>query len=302
MLVERENGLLVRRCGDRAEWLEARTEYLGASDAPVIMGLDPWRSPLAVWVEKRVGPQETEESEPMYWGNRLEGVVADEYTTRTARETWQYDPFDIVVSRERTWQAATIDRFVGGERPGVLEVKTASAYRAGDWTDAAPMHYQIQLQHQLAVTDYQWGSLAVLIGGQQFRFADIERDDELIAEMLEREETFWKSVVSGAEPPASLASDADLIRARYEQPLDGLVVDLPFEAQDLDEELQELKSRQSQLEDRIKVTTARLQQMLGDAEVGVLPNGVRYSWRVQKRKGYVVDESEARVFRRLKPA
>lgn len=37
---------------ERTEWLEQRRKGIGGSDAPVIMGVNPWRSPMDLWLEK----------------------------------------------------------------------------------------------------------------------------------------------------------------------------------------------------------------------------------------------------------
>lgn len=35
------------------EWLMWRSQGIGASDAPVIMGVSPWSDPVSLWMEKR---------------------------------------------------------------------------------------------------------------------------------------------------------------------------------------------------------------------------------------------------------
>ena len=52
--------------------------------------------------------------------------------------------------------------------PCIFEAKTASAYKVGEWEDAIPDEYMIQIQHYMAVTGYQGAYIAVLIGGQRF--------------------------------------------------------------------------------------------------------------------------------------
>ena len=39
-------------CKDRAEWLEARKDGLGASDAAALLGLSPWKTNVQLWEEK----------------------------------------------------------------------------------------------------------------------------------------------------------------------------------------------------------------------------------------------------------
>lgn len=43
---------LVIICKDRAGWLEARKDGLGASDAAALLGLSPWKTNVQLWEEK----------------------------------------------------------------------------------------------------------------------------------------------------------------------------------------------------------------------------------------------------------
>ena len=52
----------------RAEWLEARRNGIGGSDAAAIAGLNRWRSPVAVWLDKTGQIVPEEPGEAAYWG------------------------------------------------------------------------------------------------------------------------------------------------------------------------------------------------------------------------------------------
>ena len=54
--------------------------------------------------------------------------------------------------------------------PCIFEAKTATAYKAGEWEDTIPDEYQLQIQHYMAVTGYRGAYIAVLIGGNTFRW------------------------------------------------------------------------------------------------------------------------------------
>jgi predicted phage-related endonuclease len=89
---------------------------------------------------------------------------------------------------------------------GLLEVKTASAYKAGEWgragdDDAVPLHYQAQCMWYMAITGQPWCDVAALIGGQRMVVRRIHRDDETIAAMLERAGDFWHRHVLGGQAP-----------------------------------------------------------------------------------------------------
>lgn len=63
---------------------------------------------------------------------------------------------------------ADFDRLIVGEKAG-LECKTVSPYSADKWSDGKiPMHYQMQVQHYLAVSGYECWYIAALIFGRDF--------------------------------------------------------------------------------------------------------------------------------------
>ena len=72
--------------------------------------------------------------------------------------------------------------------------KTASAYKAGEWDDTIPDEYMLQVQHYMSVTGYVGTYIAVLIGGNTFKWKFIERDEELISMLIELEADFWDYV------------------------------------------------------------------------------------------------------------
>ncbi len=69
------------------EWLLDRRKGIGGSDVATILGLNKWKSPYQLWLEKtsQIDLEHTE-SEPAYWGNVLEEVVAKEFQERTGKK------------------------------------------------------------------------------------------------------------------------------------------------------------------------------------------------------------------------
>lgn len=285
---------------DREKWLEARRSGIGASDTPAVLGISPFSSPLAVYTDKLGLREEREATEAMKWGNLLEPLVVQEFAAETGRECERAG--QLLRSTAHPWALATLDavqKAIGKSGPGVLEVKTTG--RASDWTEGIPAHVMAQAQKQLLVTGYEWGSVAVLMFGSRLLWADFERDEKFIAHIIEVESEFWRRV-EAREPVAADGSDASAEALRLLYPRDtGEVVNLPGELIALDAERVAMKAEITTMEKRLAEIDAEIKAAIGDASVGVLMNGVSYSYRVQSRKGYVVEPKEMRVLRRSEP-
>ena len=276
---------------DRTGWLQARRQGIGGSDAAAILGLDPFKTPLGVYYDKRGELPDDDAGEAAAWGNRLEPMVADAAQDRINEERDAQGLGPVKVRRrnailqhpDRPWMLANVDREVFGHEQGVglLEVKTTGYWAAKSWEDdpdpdgpTLPDRYHVQLQHYLAVTGRQHGWVAVLIGGQRLLVEHVDRDDELIDALLQVEETFWRRVEAGDPPPAG-ASDDELTKQLHQTVRPSTPVVLPAEARDLVEERQAAKAAESAAADRRKQAEARLRQLIGDADEAYLPGDDR---------------------------
>ena len=120
----------------REQWLEHRKTGIGGSDAGPILGLSKWSSALDVYLDKLGLVDETEQTERMYWGNRLENIVAEEFAVRNPGVTVKRNNF-ILQHPEHSFMYANLDRvftFTDG-RTGVLECKTVGGFALKHWKD-----------------------------------------------------------------------------------------------------------------------------------------------------------------------
>lgn len=260
----------------RTAWLDGRLRGLGASDLPAVLGLSPYKGALTVWAEKTGHVAvDSVPSEAAYWGLALEPAVAQRYALVTQRVVEHLGDFVVLRSRRHPWLTTTLDRLaVGPDFVGALELKTASAYKLAEWEEEPPLEYQVQLQTQLIVTGLDVGSLACLVGGQKFVYADLRAHPTLHARLIEQGERFWRLVRADTPPPADGSlSSKEIIEALYPRPTPGLVVDLPAAAAEwdatmrlTDEIITEATSRRDQAKNLLR-------QAIGEAEAGVLPDG-----------------------------
>ncbi|HAC2565256.1 TPA_asm: hypothetical protein GZH95_14020, partial [Listeria monocytogenes] len=192
---------------DRTQWLLTRRQGIGGSDAGIIMGLNKYKTAFELWLDKtgQVLPDESA-GEAAYWGNQMEEVVAKEFEKRTGKKVRRSNM--MYQHPEHDFMLANVDRFIVGE-DALLECKTASAYLAKEWeSDEVPATYLVQIQHYLAVTGKSKAYVAVLIGGNKFIWKEIDRDEELINQIIAFELDFWETNVKGQLAPALDGSSA----------------------------------------------------------------------------------------------
>lgn len=205
----------------RDDWLAVRRQGIGSSDAAAAVGLNPYKSPLELWMEKtgkgnllpQVDPND--EESPMYWGNILEPIVAAHYTKRTGNRVRRINA--VLQHPKHPWMLANIDREVTGAADvQILECKTAGINGARLWRDGVPEYVQLQVQHQLAVTGKKAADVAVLLGGQTLEIHRIARDETLIANLIHLQGIFWQLVESNTPPPVDGSESSDLaLRCLY---------------------------------------------------------------------------------------
>jgi len=239
---------------ERTAWLEARRLGIGGSDVGAIIGVNSYRTPLDVYLDKTgQAPLETEESAPMYWGNVLEEVVAQEFAKRTGKTIRRRN--SSFVHGEFGFLRANIDRYIVGEK-SILECKTAGEFTKGDWgedgTDEIPFAYLVQIYHYMTVTNYHRAYCAVLIGGRDYRIYDIPYRRETADKLVARCSDFWHNHVIPRVPPEPVNQDdlSSLFPAHVDKAVTatdeianmiGHYNELKTQAKDYDETLEKLK-------------------------------------------------------------
>lgn len=262
---------------NREEWLKVRQGGIGSSDAAAAVGLNPYKSPLELWMEKtgRVTTMEEppRQDSPLYWGTLLEPYVASAYMELTGRKVRRIN----AVLRHPTFSfmLANIDReVIGCPEVQVLECKTAGEFGSRLWRDGVPEYVQLQVQHQLAVTGKKAADVAVLLCGQQLEVHRIARDDEVISRLVVLEAAFWERVVQDTAPPADGSkSSAQALRQLYRG--NDSTVDFS-ENTELSHAFGELVALQAALEDeqgRAEVMKQRLQEAIGEASRALFAGG-----------------------------
>ncbi len=192
------------------QWLAIRQRGIGGSDAGAVLGLSTYKTAYDIWEEKVAPiPISSEQSERMEWGKRLEDVIADAWEEKTGLKI-RYDR-KVRFHPEIPYLLVNLDRTIvqsNGNGPGILECKNADAFTQEEWQAGIPYYYYAQVQHEMLVTGYKWGELAVLFGGWAFRRYSFEWDQSFIDQMLPVYDDFWnKHVVTKIPPVCKTDSD-----------------------------------------------------------------------------------------------
>jgi len=128
------------------EWLKMRRNFIGASDCPVIMKLDPWRTPMNLFDEK-LGLVVTRETEAMRRGKELESYAREEFEKVTGIKVTP----QVLFHPEIKYMMASMDG-VSEDGKQAVEIKCPgdAVYRLAV-QGKIPENYNAQLQHQMAV-------------------------------------------------------------------------------------------------------------------------------------------------------
>lgn len=171
------------------DWKILRKTGIGGSDAGAVIGVNPYRSTMNVYLDKISIETEQQENEAIRCGHDLEQYVADRFTEATGLKVRKSN--FMYRSVEHPFMLADVDRLVVGEDAG-LECKTCNAYNASAWEDQSiPESYIVQCYHYMAVTGKKIWYIACLIMGVGFVYRKLCWDDAIIMGLIETEQRFW---------------------------------------------------------------------------------------------------------------
>jgi putative phage-type endonuclease len=253
-----------------------RRSYIGGPGAATILGLNQFKTPLALWQELTGRSEQQAINDAMRSGLRLERAVLD-YAAEELNQPVMAGPF---LRDPKLPLGGHLDGVT--ESGDVVEAKTARSKR--DWgepgTDSIPLSYVVQCQHYLGLmpsAPVAW--VPVLFSGLDFALYRVERDDATINAMREICVEWWNVHIIGDTPPPPV-NGADALRLFPRDTgatviADDAVAEAVEKLRAARQQIKELEEARDALEDRIK-------SAMGGAATLTVNGEVAVTWRAGK--------------------
>jgi putative phage-type endonuclease len=274
---------------DEKAWLEMRTKVLTSTDIGALFGISPYCTLYELWHRKHDGYQVAfEPNQRMKLGTALQDAIAhyaaaeNKWNIRRMDEFIQNvdlrlgSSFDYSIENENMHMGFEADPSVALLKPiGLLEVKNVDyMIFKKDWIEKedgsieAPLHIEIQCQHELLVSglDVLW--LAVLVGGNDLKLIKRTPDQRIFDAIKQKSAEFWQSIDSNTPPSPNLDTDADFIKTMFQLAEPGKVISVKG-----NEHINELVARYTALKEFNKANELKTESikaeiitLIGDAE------------------------------------
>lgn len=274
----------------QAEWLEVRCKGIGSSDCAAACGLNPYMSMLELWMIKtgRIQQNIEEDSEghaPLYWGKRLEPLVAEYYSMHTNHKVRRVNAVLQHPDPDKHFMLANLDySVVGSNEVQILECKTAGEYGAKLWRDGVPLYVLCQVQHQLAVTGKKAAHICVLLCGHETKIFKVTRSESVIQHIVNAERYFWECVEKDTPPEADASeSAAKALQLLYPEhvPLSTTDLSEDEQANQQFEQLIRVRNQVEKHQEQFDLLKHQLQAKMQEAERATFKAG-SVTWKKSK--------------------
>ena len=262
---------------EKIQWLQARSLGIGGSEITSVMGLDPYRTPYALWEQKTGRAPDFGGNKFTEMGNYLEPVVAQMFQDKSgyevyvpAQEHWQHPDYPHLLG--------TPDRFVSMKHgDGVLEIKTTQKrISREDVMEGSALNWYFQVQWYMGISDRKKGFLAWLCSGVDFDWIEFDFNPEIFADMVEAGNNFWNDHVLADAPPPPLTKE-DIMKTIGRVLPDP--IELPEEALRYHFQIKENKAKIKELEGANDELTTAVQLLMMDKSIATYQGATLFTWK-----------------------
>lgn len=181
-----------------SEYDKFRRNHIGGSDIGAILGVNPYKSPYMLWLEKIGVVAPDKENEAMKRGRALEADARDLYIEKTKTslvvKRFKYKPWPVLV--------ASVDGISLDEKI-IYEAKcpTTSTLMNEAAEGRIPEYYKAQMQQYLMIINKaEYCDYHVHVNEQNNLIINVEPDERLHEEILKKAKEFWKMVQNKIPP------------------------------------------------------------------------------------------------------
>lgn len=257
-----------------------RIGFIGGSDVAAILGVSKWKTPYALWCEKKgqaSEPSTPERDKVLNRGKRLEpyivAMVAEEYGMIAT------DKNRIYTDAEHDFMRCEIDVEFGNENG---EIKTVHPFASREWgqelSDDLPLAYVAQCQWGLMITGRKVCHVFALIGDDLRRYK-VTRDDVLIRGIRAKVFNFWHNHVLADVAPDPVNSHDVL--AAYDG-ISGKVIEADTELLTRINQLRACKERMKELDGMIEAESEAIKLAMLDAEIIAMDGKPLVTWKTSE--------------------
>lgn len=269
------------------EWKQLRTHSIGGSDCGTILGMNNYQSPFTLWQKKLWADNYEEDISDkiqVKFGHYNEQFVAKLFEEKTGKKLRKHNK--MMYHKDYDFISANVDRVVIGEN-ALLECKTTSEFLKDKWKDGnVPESYMAQCYHYMAVTGVDVVYIAVLFGNSEFHYETIERDEEVINDIINAEVEFWNEyIVKSQRPPADDSEITSKALNNFWKETKNDVVNFDEEKTALFKGILAIKEHQKELDKQLKGHQNQLKELLGENEFGEVSE-YKASWKKQNRESF----------------
>ena len=155
-------------CQSREAWLAQRKSYIGGSDAACVVGMNPWKTNVDLWMEKtgRKAAPDISDKAAVHYGAEAEKYLRGLYALDNENR------FQVDYAENNMWlnpyfdfAHASLDGWITEKdtgRKGILEIKTTNIVQSMQrekWKDRVPDNYYLQILHYMMITGFSFAEL-----------------------------------------------------------------------------------------------------------------------------------------------
>lgn len=269
-------------CKTNQEWRAERANSIGASAVGILIGENPWTTPMELAQKMRAelnGEFDYTQTLAMMRGHAYEQGVADLFSWQTNHQVIKSSSAEYLLRRDDIpFMHASPDRTYWIDEngmkhgknaemnKGILECKTT---RRPINPDELPLSWVFQLQVQMGISGYHKGAIAwdVLTNPDGFGYQFFDFDEDIFMAAVAVCKEFWEKCIVGGEDPEPV--NARDIISKYPMHITGKTVTVNQDTQKLIADLKEMKATEKELKAEIDEMSDLLKAQFTDEEAMV---------------------------------